>query len=97
MLCLGEGNGRTRQKISRQSPRQKVNSKRKAEHTKFDGSNGSSTEEREWWRVFGKDHVRNITSGQIKTGYIYIAKDFVIYVDGDGETVNGFEQKTDSL
>lgn len=45
----------------------------------------------------GKDHVRNITWGQIKTGFVYIAKGFVIYVDGDGETVNGFEQKTDSL
>lgn len=40
----------------------------------------------------------NLTqSGQIKTGFVCIAKDFVIYVDGDGETVNGFEQKTDSL
>lgn len=45
----------------------------------------------------GKDLVRNIMSGQIKTGFVCIAKDFVIYVDGDGETVNGFEQKTDSL
>lgn len=74
-----------------------VKLQRKAEHTEFDGSNGSSTEEREWWRVLGKDHVRNIMQGQIKTGFVYIAKDFVIYVDGDGETVNGFEQKTDSL
>lgn len=45
----------------------------------------------------GKDRVRDIHWGQIKTEFVYVAKEFVIYVNGDGEQVNSFERKSDSL
>lgn len=43
----------------------------------------------------GKDHVRDTSWGQIKTGFVYVAKGFVMCVVSDGEPVSDFEHSSD--
>lgn len=78
-----------------------LNSERKPEYNKFDGPNGlirfQHRVEGAGESEMGKDHVRVVSWGQIKKDFVYVAKDFVIYVDGDGEPVNGCQQKSDSV
>lgn len=41
----------------------------------------------------GKDCVRDISWGQTKKGSVYVAKECVTYVNGDGEPVNGLSRR----